>query len=269
MSSRRFNGNHYTKHALAGWFALCTVLCVGVSAIQNDVNYKLRGDRSEGLVQPKASGNDLELISAVASYIEPAASLPDALIVRFYLPDAGDAYITVRGVRVARDYWMNKVHPRHPWSKGFENQFSWSTNDVLRPLKVIESMYDLGVVVRLGKDEGVTDFVEERVAPAFFYHTQLPTSVAGYRFTFKSITYEQLDSSIFREHNGHSIGRPIFSESFPRVEPGIPFNIEWNISSAEEGWYKLVIKGQKQFSKEPVDKIIHFYHAKISSNSGR
>lgn len=258
--------NHSARHAFIRSVVLLIFLRLAAPLPQGDFNYRPRGDRSEGLVQPKASGNDLELVSAVANYVEPETSLPDALTIQFYLPDTIDAYITVRGVRVAQDYWMNRVRPRHPWTKGFDNRFSWSTDDVLRPLKIVESMYDLGVVVRLGKDEGVTDFVEERVAPAFFYHSQLLASVTGYRFTFKPITYEQLDWSVFREQDGHTLGIAISSGTLPRVEPGVPFVIEWDSNSAKEGWYKLVVKGRKQYSGGPVDKVVHFYHAKTSIN---
>jgi hypothetical protein len=250
------------KHAIARCILGIAILSALEVFAKNDLEYMDRGDRSEGVIQPKTSGNDLELVSSLVDYTEGSSSLPGVLIIRFYMQRPGDAFITVRGVRVAQDYWMNKVHPSRPWRPGFDNEFRWRTDEVLQKLKAVESMYDLGVVVRLGRDVGVTDFVEERVAPAYFYYSQLPSSVVGYRFTFKPITYEVLRCDVFREMNDNAVGPAIFSQVFPSVEPGVPFNIEWKNAAAEDGWYKLVVSGQKKYSKDPVDKVVHFYHVK-------
>jgi len=202
------------------------------------------------------------LVSAMVEYQESTSVIPEKVAIRFYLKDRVQTSIAVRGVRVSQDYWMNKVRPPKEWQQGFGNEFSWKTGDVIQKLKAVKSIYDLGVVARLGQELEVTDAVEERVAPVIFYYSKLPTTVAGYRFTFKPITYETLRCDFYQEVNGVAEGNSVLSQVYPNVEPGIPFNVEWDSSTATDGWYQLKVTGIKRYSKEPVDKIVHFYHSR-------
>jgi hypothetical protein len=87
---------------------------------------------------------------------------------------------------------MDKVQPHKSWERGFNNDFRWPTSEVIQKLGTISSMYDLGVLICLGQNCETTDGLVVTVAPAVFYYSSLPTSISGYRFTFKPIAHESL-----------------------------------------------------------------------------
>jgi hypothetical protein len=230
---------------------------------KEDTEYRARGDRSEGTIQPRKSGNAIELMSATVDYQEPSSAMPASLAIRFYLKDRSPVSVSVRGVRVAEDYWMNDVHPKKDWEPGFANEFRWPTSEVIQTLMALEpidSMYDLGVVVCLGASCQTTDDLILSVAPAIFYYSRIPTAIGGYRFTFKPITHESLTFNLYEDVNGDSKGASVWSQVYPDVEPGVPFNVLVSMPS-NPGWYQLQVTGIKRFSKEEVRKTIRFYHA--------
>jgi hypothetical protein len=229
---------------------------------QDDISYRSRGDRSEGIVQPKRSGNSIELISAMADYHEANVTIPPSLAVRFYLKEPTKANVSVRGIRVAQYYWMNEVHPHKNWARGFDNEFRWPTSEVIQKLKEIKTMYDLGVVVCLGANCETTDDLFVTVAPAILYSSSLPNVVAGYQFTFKPIAHENLTFKLYQDLDGTATGAIMDSKSFSDVDPGIPFNVHFD-SPKSEGWYQLQVSGVKLYSEEPVSKVIRYYHAPV------
>jgi len=225
----------------------------------HDLDYQKRGDRWEGIVAPKESGNDIELLSAIVDYEEPATAMPDSLAIRFFLSKPSPASLTVRGVRAQPHYWM-KVLPPKQWKSGFFNEYRWATAEVIRKLD-IANIYDLGAVVSLTQDLEVTDAVDVEVAPVILYGSKLPTSADGYRFTFKPITYEKLTCKIYEENSPQR--GAIFSVARPDLRPGVPFDVVWPSSLANEGWYRLELKGVKSFSNQPVDKVVRFFNHKL------
>jgi hypothetical protein len=233
---------------------------------ETSLAYKPRGDRYEGLIEPRKSGNGIELISATVNYQEPGVIMPSTIAIRFYMKDPTKVFVTVRGVKAAEDYWMNEVHPQKQWEAGLDNVFRWSTSEVLQKLQALgslNSVYELGVVVCLGTECDASDTLQESVAPAFLYYSGVPTLVDAYRFTFKPITHESLTFNLYSEVNGEIQITPIESQVYSDVEPGEPFNVELKAPN-RDGWYQLKVNGIKRISKERVEKTIRFYHRKYS-----
>jgi hypothetical protein len=249
-----------------GFSLWAAVVLLGVGAWSQSVplnlQYKARGDRSEGVIQPKKSGDAIELISAMTDYQEVSSTMPASLAVRFYLKELTNAAVSVRGIRVAQDYWMNNVQPPKNWERGFNNEFRWPTSTVIQQLGMIRNMYDLGVVVCLGPNCETTDDLVVTVAPAILYTSRLPSSISGYRFTFKPITHESLSFNLYQDVNGDAIGSPLESQVYSDVDPGIPFNVALN-APTREGWYQLQVSGTKMYSDELVSKVIRFYNARV------
>jgi hypothetical protein len=248
-----------------GPFLLVTMLILAYvlqsQSIEKDIAYRARGDRSEGTVQPKRSGNKIELMSAVVDYQEESSTIPASLAIRFYLPDNSPVSVSVRGVRVAEDYWMNEVHPKKDWAPGFGNEFRWQTSEVIQKLPA-KSMYDFGVVVCLEPRCDTTDNLVMKVAPAVFFYSDFPRSINGYRFTFKPIERENLTLNLYEDLNGDSKGTPIVSQVFSDVPAGVPFDMPFP-APTREGWYQLKLNGVTRYDKEDVAKTIRFYHAQV------
>jgi hypothetical protein len=232
-------------------------------SIEKDITYRARGDRWEGTIQPKKSGNKIELMSAMVDYEEGASTIPLSVAIRFYLTDKSPVSVSVRGIRVAQDYWMNQVRPTKDWAPGFGNEFRWATSDVIQKLSPkIESIYDFGVLVCLDRDCDTTDNLIMKVAPAVLYYSDFPKSLDGYRLTFKPIARESLTFNLYADLNGNPTGAPIQSQVFPDVPAGVPFNVQFK-APTREGWYQLRVQGVTRYDNEDVAKTIRFYHAQV------
>src|SRR6185295_5330436 len=91
-------------------------------------------------------------------------------------------------------YWLDKVVPSPSWHSQAFNEFTWPTEPVLRNLPSM-TLNDLGAVVRLQKEDPSRS---ETVAPAVLYHSQSPSTVSGYRFSFKTNGTAYVTAKIFR-----------------------------------------------------------------------
>jgi len=218
---------------------------------ETSLQYQDRGNRHEGIKPKPVAGYDIELISVRANYKEQASHLPDTFKLRFYLNRDSDVYLTVRELEYKYYYWMDRVKPQH-WSKGFHNEFEWSTQEVIRQIDQL-GMYDLGVVARLERGEPSK---AEQVAPVIFYHSQLPETIQGYLFTFKTNGDARLTCSVYKDAEKE----PAFTRTFRRQRGGRPFTLRWDSSKASEGSYRLVVKGYFLNTAERIDQTIQFYH---------
>ena len=219
---------------------------------QLDLQYGPRGNRYEGVRPKPIAGYDIDLISARVNYNEQGYRLPDVLKIRFYLTQPSEVHLTVRELDYRYYYWMDKVKPANPWRSGFKNVFEWPAEEVLKRLDDI-GMYDLGVVVRLGK---LQPSKLERVAPVILYHSKYPPAIGGYLFTFKANGDTRLTCSFYKDQNK----TPLSTKVFTRLRGGRPFSVRWDSSDATEGWYKLVVGGYFLHSNDPVDQAVYFYH---------
>ena len=220
---------------------------------QAGVDYQDRGDRYEGVRPRPVSNYDIELISALVDYQEPAASLPATLKVRFFLPDRMDVHVVVRELDFRQYYWLDRAKPRQPWGRGFGNEFAWPTDAVLRKLPQAVALSELGVLARLGRPEPSAD---ERVAPVILYHTQPPRTVTAYLLAFKTSADARVVYSVFREGESTAVLR----EGPLRPRGGRPFVIQWNASKAAAGSYRVVLEGHTLDTNRLLQQTVRFTH---------
>lgn len=245
----------------------CLVVCLAVNlqpsllakADQNkastDLEYQDRGGRyAEGVKPAPVSGYDIELISVLVDYKEAIDRLPDQLRVQFYLPDQKHVGLIVREQDFRFYYWLDKVKPpSKAWRAGSQNEFTWPTGTVLRRLDEKMDMYELGVLIRLGKTMPAS---VEDVAPAILYNTKPPDSIRGYLFTMKTNGDARLSCSVYRE--GRTV--PINTQTFRRIPGGRPFTVLWNTAGSHEARYMLVCTGSFLDTNHPLQETVRFYH---------
>lgn len=257
----RSGGSHVLR---AVWLpgVVGVLLLLGLPQVAaGQLEYGPRGDRSEGIKPQPIAAYDIELVSARADYTEEAAELPSRLRFKFYLEEPADAYVTVRELDYRHFYWLDNVEPTAPWRAGFDNDFAWSTRDVLGSLNQI-LMYDLGVVVRLDSPEARST---ERIAPAIFYHSEVPATIEGYLFTFRTGGTAFVMCTIY----GEPPSDVLFTRTIPRQPEGRPFTIRWDSTRRRDGttgapvapgWYSLVVSGYFLDTNDPFRHSIRFYH---------
>ena len=225
---------------------------LGVGA-ENHLAYQDRGSYHEGVKPKPVSGFDIELISVLADYHDPATTLPEELKIRFYLPESTDVYITVRELDYRKFYWLDQVKPSIPWTAGFNNIFAWKTGPVLRDLDENLNIDDLGVLARLEQSTPASD---EHIAPVIFYHSSPPSTVEGYVFTLKPNGRALVKCEVYFQ-GGKS---PLWSRTFRRKPAGQPFSVKWDASQAPEGPYQFFATGYFLDTNQPINQTINFYH---------
>ena len=219
-----------------------------------DLDYQNRGDRFEGVKPKPVSGYDIEVISVLADYHEPAERLPDQLRVGFYLQRHTPVYLTIREQDYRLYYWLDRVKPAKEWQAKSVNEYTWSTGAVLRQLDQKLNPYELGVLIRLGRE---TPAENEEIAPAIlYYHAQPPEKINGYLFTMKTNGDARLSCKIFRGKEPTEI----MTQVFRRIPGGRPFTVHWDAGSAQEGQYALVCNGYFLDTNQPLRQTVRFFH---------
>ena len=221
-----------------------------------ELQYQCRGNYYEGIKLKPVSGNRIELISALVDYNDNEGIVPSQIMLKFYLKEKKEVFITVRELDYKYYYWMDKIYEkRQPWQIGFNNIFSWPTQRVVKKLKDL-TIKKLGAIVRVGKSR--PSMVEE-VAPAILYKSDLPARINGYLFTLKTIGDAHLRYSIYKEGNSELI----YTKQIQMQRGGRPFTFHWNAQNSKNGWYRLVVKGYLLYNNSTIDQIILFYHQPI------
>jgi hypothetical protein len=218
----------------------------------SSLNYQDRGDRHEGLRPKPVSGYDIEVISVLADYQEPATQLPDQLRVGFYLRDK-TPHLTVREQDYRLYYWLDKVKPAKEWRAMSMNEYTWPTAVVLRQLDQKLNPYELGVLIRLGREGPAQN---EEIAPAILYHGQPPDRIAGYLFTMKTNGDARLSCKVL----GGKGSAELMTRAFRRLPGGRPFTVEWNAAGAQEGEYELACHGYFLDTNQRLEQTIRFFH---------
>jgi len=235
-------------------FALLATAACSVSqyGTPSQLEYQKRGNRYEGIKPKPVAGYDIELLSARCDYSEDTPQTPVRLRIKFYLEAPSPIYLTVRELDYKYYYWLDKVEPSSPWSKGFSNEFEWSTADVIGRLGHLAA-YDLGVVARQDRPEPSK---VERIVPVIFYHSSTPSNVTGYLFAFKMNNDARITATVFKD----GVEEPIYRQVFPRKTGGMPFTIKWDASAAPAAKYRLVLTGWFLNNNQPVDQTVIFFH---------
>ncbi|MDF0674095.1 MAG: hypothetical protein P0120_07105 [Nitrospira sp.] len=218
-----------------------------------NLDYQNRGDRFEGVKPKPVSGYDIEVISVLADYQEPATQLPDQLRVWFYLQSQTPVHLTVREQDYRLYYWLDKVKPAKGWQAKSVNEYTWPTGAVLRQLDQKLNPYELGVLIRLGKE---TPAENEEIAPAILYHARPPDKINGYLFTMKTNGDARLSCKVFRGKESSEL----MTQVFRRIPGGRPFTVRWEAGSAQEGQYALVCNGYFLDTNQPLHQTVLFFH---------
>lgn len=217
------------------------------------LEYQNRGDRFEGVKPKPVSGYDIELISVLADYQELVTQLPEQLRVGFYLQSQTPVHLTVREQDYRLYYWLDKVKPAKGWQAKSLNEYSWPTSAVLRPLDQKLNPYELGVLIRLGRD---TPAENEEIAPAILYHAQPPEKVNGYLFTMKANGDARLSCKVLRGKESAEL----MTQTFRRLPGGRPFTVRWDAAGAQEGQYALHCSGYFVDTNQPLRQTVRFFH---------
>jgi|SRR5215213_3955856 len=236
------------------------IVCVSILATegyvstntQQDLSYRDRGNRFEGVKRPQVGSYDIELLSALVDYKDKSQGVPPSIKVSFFLKDSSKPFLVARELDVQYYYWMDRVYGQN-WQNDSLNHFVWPTAEVIQQLKGIQSVYDLGILVRLNNQSPTK---EENVAPVILYTDTIPSTITGYLFTFKTNGPSRLACQIYREGNDS----PLFTQNFARVWGGQPKTVQWSSANVEDGWYRLVISGSFRNNNDPIDKVVRFYH---------
>ena len=220
---------------------------------QSGIEYQNRGDRYEGVRARPVSNYEIELLSALVDYQEPAPVLPDTLKVRFFLADESVVHLVIREFELKHYYWLDRARSSRPWGRGYANEFAWSTDVVLRQLSPAMKVSEIAAVARIGRPEPSAD---ERVAPLILYHTQLPKTVGGYVLAFKTSTDVRVAYSIYRE--GELM--PVVTGGPLRPRGGRPFVVQWDATKAVAGAYRVFLDGYALDSNQRLQLTVRFTH---------
>lgn len=238
-------------------FLISMVLATGSAnptPFQPDLRYKDRGDRYEGIKGFPVSDR-IELLSAMVDYEEPTGQMPPYFKIKFFLKKRTSVFVTVRETNNRRNYWLDRIRPSTNWQSGFANEFSWPTDDVIRPLKDI-GLYDLSGLARLEKDDPSVDV---RVAPCILFYSQPPARVDRYIFGFRLSQRADVDWLISRdEKNAPTLDRASF-----KMPGRVARVIRWDASQAKDGWYRLKITVIFSSNGKEVNQIVRFYHRAV------
>lgn len=234
---------------------LAIVLLVLPQVLWADANldYQNRGDRFEGIRPKPVAGYDIEVVSVLADYHEPARQLPDQLRVRFYLQSQTPVHMTVREQDYRLYYWLDRVKPAKEWQAKSVNEYTWPTSAVLRQLDPQLTLSELGVLIRLGKETAAEN---ENIAPAILYHAKLPDKISGYLFTMKTGGDARISCKVFRGKESAEL----MTQTFRRIPGGRPFTVRWDAKSAQEGQYSLVCSGYFLDTNQPLRQAVRFVH---------
>jgi hypothetical protein len=238
-------------------FALLLLLVPLAVSAASDLDYQNRGDRFEGIRPKPVAGYDIEVISVLVDYQEPAERLPDQLRIAFYLQGQTPVHLTVREQDNRLFYWLDRVTPAKEWRAKSINEFTWPTETVLRQLDHKLNMYELGVLIRPRRE--VPASVED-IAPAILYHARPPEKIGGYLFTMKTNGDARLSCKVYREGETTAM----MTQVFRRIPGGRPFTVRWDAGDAQEAQYILVCTGYFLDTNQPVAQSVRFFHKPTS-----
>lgn len=225
--------------------------------VENNLSYRSRGNRFEGIREFPVSSATIELRSFKATDNRhlSADTIPPTYRLRFFLENNATPYVVVRDLEDRYSYYLDQVTPLKPWRPGFNNLFEWSTKDVINNIHGLD-LDHLGVIIRLESDHPSD---REKVAPAVLYQSLSPTAITGYDIVFKTNVTAKLKFTI-RKNNGSTVETGLDPQIVQKWKPEIPLHVTWNAANAGAGKYRLVVEGLNLKNDEPFGQEISFFH---------
>lgn len=226
-------------------------LTSGIGFAKDDLEYKPRGNRHEGLRSHPVSGYQLELISVMLDHsLEFGNTLPGNLTVEFYIPDSTlispDAVrLTVRESNYDLYYWLDQARPDSTWSVG-RNRFTWSTEDVLQKLdmpQIHNLLQDLAVLLQLGPGTGPI-----RTTPALLCGPGPPKIPRACLFTLRPNSSCTLNMRI----SSAAGGAPLHEEIGRRCDAESAVDFLWPLTNVPAGRYVLEVTGSVSRTGAPI-----------------
>jgi hypothetical protein len=219
------------------------VLALAAPSLAQDVAYRLRANREEGLRNIRTSGEGgLRLLSFVAAR-EPVRLVDQPVLkVRFFLAQPRQVFITAVELRRhgTSHYLMRPVQTR--WPGGWQQFAPWPTADVLAHAKIEPAQ--LGVLARLDED---LDDGSGSIVPVIVYAGQPPARASRYVAHFlPRNTLSRVNYSVENVRTGARVIDNSLCEDRPGkaapCRPGnVPFELELDLAAHLAGDYRLVI----------------------------
>lgn len=218
---------------------------------QSDLKYQDRGDRHEGIDKGFPVSDRVEIISATVDYVERVNEIPDTYRLKFYLNRTVPVFVRVREIDNKYNYWMDELRPKHPWGPGFDNEFQWPTQEVIKRKHIV--LDDLGAVAQLGTRDPSLDM---QLSPVILYSREPPSKITKYLFTFKVSRKADVTCSLFKDVKNSAV---LSTQSFEM--PGQRSRtVDWDVSNVSDGPYRLVITAIYRDNSQKVEQIVHFFH---------
>ncbi|HXQ69319.1 MAG TPA: hypothetical protein VN844_02480 [Pyrinomonadaceae bacterium] len=235
-------------------FLIAVVATLTTAALtQEDLKYRDRGDRYEGIDKGQPVSGKVEVISVTAEHDQSQKSgIADAYKLKFYLRQQVPVFVRVREMDNRFSYWMDKLKPAKNWQQGFDNEFEWQTKDVIKQKRI--QIQDLGAVAQLDSESPSLDM---KVAPVMLFTGRRPTKVSGYSFTYSLNRRSNVTYSFASDSNPTN---PLQEDKQNNVAEERSRTIIWDTSSVPEGWYRLTISATSRENNTKTEQVIHFYH---------
>lgn len=223
-----------------------------VSSADEGYTYAERSNRWEGLDRIPTGGKGIVLQSFLGHRQSMALSKDLEMKVRFYLPEAGDAYL--RAVESRRSgashYQMRPFNTT--WQSGWNEFAPWQAADVLLPLSINPER--INVLVRVKSDRAGSG----RISPAILYSNAMPATIDAYvavilpTVTLSKVTYflGAVDS-----------GETVQAGKMKDIGANVPFTINLDLSGRAAGEYRLLITAAELGRTKGPSRQYFFYHA--------
>jgi len=214
-----------------------------------DIYYKDRGNRYEGIKIVGAGAPDLELLS-FTSYRENVKMNSNVdLKLKFYVWEDTSLYITAKELDNKLCYFMKPKKTR--WSMGWQQFYPWPTNDVLHCIKI--SPDELGIIARMYNDE----IGSRMIVPVILYHSKYPSHINKYTLVFLARQfYNIIDFKIYRIQQKI----PIYSNQLRQLIGGLPFSIMLDLAGQSSGFYRLEVNCIDDNGRRGPQRYYFFYH---------
>jgi hypothetical protein len=223
-----------------------------LAQIPKDLRYGPRTTHHEGLLSDLKSAAALVLVSATAiGPRDTPSQWPDSLRLRFFLPkEQSRPSISVVQLESLTGYYaLDKIRSAS-WTAGSANEYAWKT-DMVQDVYEYQTpasqrtaagrskwLAGLGALVTLGAP-GATSLQKVSVAPAVIASSAQPTTITGYRFTFKATMAAATVTGRLKSSTGADL---LSGLKYP-VSSGTPFTVEWRPPGTQaEGWYTLTVE---------------------------